>query len=417
MYIVRNDNYFFLLLTTFWIVTTLVYSFFNIIGYHELNNIILIVSSLLFIYTFYKARCDNFIIVILLYVLLRLLFLVILLVDYDFFLHIMYIGDSFNYHIPRITELTIENFIPYLFDIKNYASMTGKVTHVLYALPYNFFKHLANIYSNNEILNVSIIVYVTNTVLFVAVSVYLKNTLEKIKIEKKYIVYAVSLILFSPFILTWSSFVVKETIHILLIIISVIAILRKSYFLLLLIAIIFFIDRMYMLYYIFFLFFLSQNVNIKFKILIIIFFLSLLLVLPLDRYLSQFLYIMTSYEDSVGSGDSLVSNSNYFFDFLRVLFSPFFLSAFKVKFYEYNIFFREHITVSLLYTYFFIKILLIKRNSFSKLLLFILIINFLLFSDYARQKLTIIIPLLSIVYAMYKSSIYQKTDFNKYWKI
>ena len=75
---------------------------------------------------------------------------------------------------------------------------------------------------------------------------------------------------------------------------------------------------------------------------------------------------MDAYVDKAETGDSLVSKSNIFTDVLKIIFSPLFVSAFKERYLEFNIFFRQHLVAGLLMTYFLYKIIVIsKANNFK----------------------------------------------------
>ena len=81
---------------------------------------------------------------------------------------------------------------------------------------------------------------------------------------------------------------------------------------------------------------------------------------------------MDAYVDKAETGDSLVSKSNIFTDVLKIIFSPLFVSAFKERYLEFNIFFRQHLVAGLLMTYFLYKIIVIsKANNFKYFIIFI----------------------------------------------
>lgn len=411
-------NYKFLLLL-FWLLSICIYTFNFIHNFHFVNNILLIVSTISYLVYFYKPSVSISISSILtLFIFLKVFILLLSLVDNDLYTYFMYNGDAYRYHYPRIEQLNLSNWFEYITDYKMYAVETGKLTHLFYALFYNLFNPILEILSDDKIYNLHIISYIINTLLLITVVIYIYKVLSKNKIEKIYIIYSVSLILFSPFIITWSNYLMKETIYICVLLISIIAILEKKYIILILISIFFLVDRLYMLYFFGLLFLLSNRINKKYLfILSIAIVSSFVLLFPIEKYVNSLVYIIDYADNKAIGGSTVIMADGYLVKIVRIFFSPFIFSAYKDDYIASNIFFREHLTVGLLTTYFLVRLFSSKWSRFTVLICCILIFNLMLFPYSARQKITVLIPLLSIVYPLFLHCKKHKININQFWKI
>ncbi|MGH2278560.1 hypothetical protein ACRCD7_05395 [Aliarcobacter sp. ERUVET-7] len=411
-------NIFYFLFFILWIVSIFLYNLNLVNNLHSFNNILLVLSTMAYLIFFYKPQINISIsLIIIIFIFLKISILIFSLIDYDIFYHYLYTGDAYNYHFPSIEKLDFSNWLGYIFEYKMYAVETGKLTHLLYAIPYNLFNPFFELFSNDKIYNLHIISYIVNIFLLSFTSWYMYIKLKRI-IETKYASYAVMLFLFSPFIFAWSNYLMKETLYVCLIIISTIAILEKKYFILFAVALFFLVDRMYMLYLFGLIFLLSNKIN-RFYMSMFIFLIVVTIynIFPIQIYIDQLIYIMEYGDNNATSGSSLLSEG-YSTNLLRVLFSPFFVSAFKEYYIYQNIFFREHLTVGILLTLFIFRILFnSKWNNFTYLIFLILLFNLVLFPYSARQKITVLIPILSIVYPLYLYTRKYNLLLKTFWKI
>ena len=416
MTIKTNSRYSNILFLLFWTSSLYVYSLIYLLNDFNINEVVLVSGLIAFLLSFLVLQRVTLGVVLTLFLFIKISFLYFTLIDTSFMQYIMDNGDANNYHIPMILSLNIDNFINYLSDYKEYAMSTGRFTHVIDAGFYYLFSSFS---SNNEYEMVMISTYILNTILLTLSSVLLYFSLRKEKIAREFAVLSVSLILFSPFVLTWSAYTLKETIHICMVSFVVIAIMKKNYILLLFISLFFFIDRMYMVYLPFVIFILSNNINKKTIILLSSFLLLIVMsFFPIQSYIDMLVYMLKYQNSKVESGNSLVSSTNLFFNLIRVFLSPFPFSAFKYPENGLNVFYREHFLVNLLYVYFMFKIFLTRKNNFKYLLILILLINLILFPLAARQKITVLIPLISIIYAIYCNDKKYGTKYlNSLWKI
>ncbi|MCK5293759.1 MAG: hypothetical protein KAJ49_03835 [Arcobacteraceae bacterium] len=329
-------------------------------------------------------------------------------------------SDATLYHIPKILSLNYDNFLQYILDYTNYIS-TGKLTHVFYAIFLYLFEPIRELNGMDIDKFLMIIVYIINSCMLLLVVYYLSTILNNEKIESQFIIYAVSLILFSPFILYHSAFILKETLYFSLIILSIIAIFRSNYLLLFIICIFFFVDRMYMLYFFAILFILSNKITYKHYIISLLIVMTILLTYDnILGILKSFIHtysVLLSKTEIQALDTSLVNSNNIFFNTARALFNPFFLSAFKDMFLEQNIFFKEFFTVYPMIIYFLVKILIDKINKFTILILILFLINIILFPYSMKQKLTILIPLLSIIYPLYLHCRKNNIELKTFWRI
>ncbi len=197
------------LLLTLWILTIYIYSYFSLNNFHYFNNYILTISSLVYLFIFMKQQNTiNYTQVITLYVILKLSILIMCLFNETLFNSYMVESDATLYHIPKILSLNYDNFIQYISDYRDYGN-TGKLTHLFYAIIFNIFQPIVNILDVSINKFLIILVYIIDTFIILLTVNYLSNILSKEEIENEFIIYSTSLILFSPFILYHSFFVLK----------------------------------------------------------------------------------------------------------------------------------------------------------------------------------------------------------------
>jgi hypothetical protein len=207
------------------------------------------------------------------------------------------------------------------------------------------------------------------------------------------------LLLFNPFVLNWSSAVMKESMHIFFFVLLFFLMMKKRYYSFIVITLILFFDRPYSILYcsILPLFFYPIKKFLNLKIIS----LGIATIFIFDQIfdLRGLLNIYTGLQSRLyesRSSSSMFTLDNPLINFVKVFLSPLPLRSFT---YQSNFFYELHF----IYTFFFAFILL-RSIRFNYLPTFILIFfNVFLFPHEPRQKLTYLLPLFIILYHVYKT--------------
>ena len=287
-------------------------------------------------------------------------------------------GDSLNYHTPKIQGLIN-------FDYDYHIANTGFVFHLLNALYIKLFFF-------GEISTFSLLTFNITSLTLCGIILHKIKLLFNIKSPLLF------LLLFNPFVLNWSSAVMKESLHICLFLLVFFCLIKKRFMLFAIFSILLIIDRPYTLFYIsilpFFLYDYKFLLNYKLALFgFLVFFL-------IDHYIGidTLLNINSSLQNTLyenRSNASLFVLDNPYINLTKVFLSPFPLRSFT---YDSNYFYELHFIFTIFFAFLFIRI--IKYNWLPAL--FIILFNLFLFPHEPRQKLTYLLPLFIVIYHIYK---------------
>jgi len=363
-------------------------------------------------YVFISGGRNCFLIIIF-FVLNKSLILFISLMDPEYLNWVMSNGDAERLHIPAVLSLDLDNIVFYLTDFENFAVVSGRITHVIY---YFFWGILSAVFTfENTFAGVMISSYVANIFLILIGAFVIYNSLNKLGLSRELVAKGVAIFIFSPFLFSWSSMPMKESMVALIVVLLVAQIFRPNRPVFILYTFLFMFERLYIIYLSGIIFLLSRSVSAFYKLLCILFSaLFLFSVFPMEKFFMTLLY-QIEYQSNVANSDRSLAFDGVVVNLFRAVFSPFPFAAFLIAEYQ-DFYYRIHYLVQPIYVFMMLKVLFTK-TKFSMLIFMILLLNYFLFPYGARQKITVLIPLISFLYPLFLHCRRTGMSMSYFWRI
>lgn len=374
---------------------------------------LIMVYVICFSWYIFVSGSRNVIFIFLAFILIKCFVLILSIIDNGYLYWVMFNGDAFHLHIPTVLGMKWGNILPYLSDVDTFAVITGRITHVFYFL---FWTVLSKIfYFPDEQMGVMIVAYIANTFVVLYSGLLINNCLKDLRLGSELVSKGVCLYLLSPFIIAWGSMAMKEPIITMLVVIVSIQIFRKGKLLLIFTSTLFIFERLYMVYFPAFIFLLTKDIRILSKLLILLTSLAFMFfVFPMEMFLGL-LFGQIGYQSEIAMDGGSLFQGGILFDFLRTIFSPAPIAAFSVASSQ-DFFYRAHYLFQPIYIFIMFR-LMVSKSRFSVLIISILLINMILFPYGARQKITLLIPLLSLLYPIFLHCKRNNLSMSYFWKI
>ena len=381
------------------------------------NDFIKYISLVLFVTAFvlyiFVSSDRNPVLVFSFFILSKCIVLSLSLIDIDYLQWVMFNGDAQRLHIPTVLNMNMNNIIPYLTDFDTFAIVTGRLSHVLF---YSYWSVIsAFVYFDDLYAGVMISAYIANSSVLLIAGWIIYSSLISVGIDRELACKGVVLFLFSPFLLAWGAMPMKEPVISLLVILVAIQIVHANRIVLIFASFLFLFERLYMVYLSAAVLIITKKISLITKIISCVLIVGMFFVFfPMDKFVTILLYQIEFQENVAESGRSLASGG-VLNNILRVLFSPFPFATFFIASDE-DFYYRVHYLIQPIYVFLMFRIIFTK-SKFSLLILFILLVNFVLFPYGARQKINVLIPLLSIMYPIFIYCRRNNIPLHSFWRM